>query len=101
MAISAVSGVSGALYGTNTNYAANMASLIAQRSQITNGSYARLLRAYVKKVGNREALNAYRATGSTTVTAASVTSNGTTESETVAPSFPAMNNPEGFEPPVR
>ena len=65
MAISAVSGVWGALYGTNTNYAANMASLIAQRSQITNGSYARLLRAYVKKVGNKAALDAYRSTGST------------------------------------
>ena len=71
------------------NAAADMASVALQRSQITNGSYGKLLKAYVKKVGNREALNAYRATGSTTVTAASVTSNGTTESETVAPSFPA------------
>lgn len=71
------------------NAAADMASVALQRSQITNGSYGKLMKAYVKKVGNREALNAYRATGSTTVTAASVTSNGTTETETSSLSLPA------------
>lgn len=83
MAISAVSGVWGALYGTNTNYAANMTSLIAQRSQITNGSYARLLRAYVKRVGNKAALDAYRSTGSTISSPSELDGENSSSSSTV------------------
>ncbi|MBR0091163.1 MAG: hypothetical protein IJP92_05650 [Lachnospiraceae bacterium] len=47
------------------NAANDMAALSAQRSQITSGSYGKLMKAYVGKVGNKAALNAYRSSGST------------------------------------
>ena len=47
------------------NAANDMSNVIAQRSQIQSGSYGKLMKAYVGKVGNKAALNAYRETGST------------------------------------
>ncbi|MBQ6733763.1 MAG: hypothetical protein IJR00_02530 [Lachnospiraceae bacterium] len=47
------------------NAANDMAALSAQRSQITSGSYGKLMKAYVGKVGNKAALNAYRSSGTT------------------------------------
>ena len=47
------------------NAANDMANLSAQRSQITSGSYGKLMKAYVGKVGNKAALNAYRSSGTT------------------------------------
>ena len=47
------------------NAAADFSSIISQRSQIKSGSYGKLMRAYVNKVGNKTALDAYRKTGTT------------------------------------
>lgn len=47
------------------NAASEMSNLIGQKSQIANGSYSKLMKAYVGKVGNKAALDAYRTTGST------------------------------------
>ena len=46
---------------------ASMSSLYGDYSQITSGAYGSLLKSYVKKVGNGNALKAYQETGSTTV----------------------------------
>jgi hypothetical protein len=48
------------------NYVNDMSNLISDYSSIKNGSYGSLMKSYVKKVGNKTALNAYRETGSTT-----------------------------------
>ena len=66
------------------NAAADMASVALQRSQITSGSYGRLMKAYVKQVGNKAALNAYRSTGSTTASVSSVASGSTDTTSTVS-----------------
>ncbi|MBR0163424.1 MAG: hypothetical protein IJQ12_01995 [Lachnospiraceae bacterium] len=58
------------------NAAADMSSVISQRSQIQNGSYGKLMKAYVGKVGNKAALNAYRSNGTTVQSATEVS--GTT-----------------------
>ena len=56
------------------NATADMANVAMQRSQITSGSYGRLMKAYVKEVGNKAALDAYRSNGTTaTSDTASVT----------------------------
>ena len=47
------------------NAASDMSNVISQRSQIQSGSYGKLMKAYVGKVGNKAALNAYRETGTT------------------------------------
>ena len=47
------------------NAAADFSSIISQRSQIKSGSYGKLMKAYVNKVGNKTALDAYRKTGTT------------------------------------
>ena len=47
------------------NAAADFSSIISQRSQIKNGSYGKLMKAYVNKVGNKTALDAYRKNGTT------------------------------------
>lgn len=46
---------------------ASMSSLYGDYSQIKSGAYGSLLKSYVKKVGNGNALKAYQETGSTTV----------------------------------
>lgn len=45
---------------------ASMSSLYGDYSQIKSGAYGTLLKSYVKKVGNGNALKAYQETGSTT-----------------------------------
>lgn len=87
----AVSGVSGVTSGYGVNYAAyaNMQTLSLQRAQIQNGSYRKLLKAYVKKVGNKAALEAYRKTGSTTVTASSITGTDTENDTAQQTALPA------------
>ncbi len=47
------------------NYISDMSNLISDYSSIKNGSYGTLMKSYVKKVGNRAALDAYKETGST------------------------------------
>ncbi len=47
------------------NYMSDMSNLISDYSSIKNGSYGTLMKSYVKKVGNRAALDAYKETGST------------------------------------
>lgn len=65
------------------NAASDMSSVISQRSQIQSGSYGKLMKAYVAKVGNQAALNAYRSTG-TTVQNASQLSTGTSSTTSAA-----------------
>lgn len=48
------------------DYMSSMSGLIGDYASIKNGSYGSLMKSYVKKVGNKAALNAYRETGSTT-----------------------------------
>lgn len=55
------------------NYVNDMSSLIGDYSTIKSGAYGSLVKAYVKKVGNQNALNAYRETGSTTTAVESAT----------------------------
>ncbi|MBR0165009.1 MAG: hypothetical protein IJQ12_10085 [Lachnospiraceae bacterium] len=76
MAVSGVGSVTTG-YGVNSYAWSTMQTLSLQRAQIKNGSYGKLLKAYVKKVGNKAALEAYRKTGSTTVTASSITGTDT------------------------
>ncbi|RKM54122.1 hypothetical protein D6853_14385 [Butyrivibrio sp. X503] len=47
------------------NYVNDMSNLVSDYSSIKNGSYGSLMKSYVKKVGNQNALDAYRKTGST------------------------------------
>lgn len=75
------------------NAAANMSSVISQRSQIQNGSYGKLMKAYVKKVGNKTALNAYRSTG-TTANSASDLAPSKTESESASVSSIKKRTPQ-------
>lgn len=49
------------------NYVNDMSNLLTDYSSIKSGAYGSLMKSYVKKVGNQNALNAYRETGSTTV----------------------------------
>ena len=60
-------GYSSLFNSLNGKYNANadMSNLIGNYSQIKSGSYGKLMKAYVKKVGNGAALDAYRTTGST------------------------------------
>ena len=78
MAVSAI-GSTTSYSGINTAAWNSMTTLTLQRAQIQNGSYGKLMKAYVKKVGNKAALDAYRSTGSTTVSAASLNSGSSTE----------------------
>ena len=47
------------------NYVNDMSNLLSDYSSLKNGSYGSLMKSYVKKVGNQNALDAYRKTGST------------------------------------
>ncbi len=64
------------------DYMSSMSGLIGDYASIKNGSYGSLMKSYVKKVGNKAALNAYRETGSTTAVdnAASTSSSSATSS---------------------
>ena len=59
----------------NFDLNASMSSLYGDYSQIKSGAYGSLMKSYVKKVGNGNALKAYQETGSTT---AAADSTGTT-----------------------
>lgn len=83
MAISGIGNTSN-LFSANYNAWDNMKALSLQRAQIQNGSYGKLLKAYVKKVGNKAALDAYRSTGSTTVSTSGLTSSETNNSSATA-----------------
>ncbi len=60
------------------DYISSMSSILGDYSQIKNGSYGSLMKSYVNKVGNKNALDAYRENGSTTTAAESIT--GTSKS---------------------
>ncbi len=49
----------------------SMSSLYGDYSQIKSGAYANLMKSYVNKVGNSNALKAYQETGSTTTATSS------------------------------
>jgi hypothetical protein len=68
-----------------------MSSLYGDYSTIKSGAYGSLMKSYVKKVGNKNALNAYRETGSTTTATDSVTS-GTTTKKTSASKSNFLDN---------
>ena len=68
------------------NAASDMSSIISQRSQIQNGSYGKLMKAYVKKVGNKTALNAYRSTGTTATSASDLAPSNASSSTTTTSS---------------
>lgn len=59
------------------NFSSDMSSVISQSSQIRNGSYAKLMKSYVNKVGNQNALKAYRETGTTVQSAQDINSSST------------------------
>ena len=54
------------------NYVNDMSNLLSDYSSIKNGSYGSLMKSYVNKVGNQNALDAYRKTGSTASVESSV-----------------------------
>ncbi|WP_026651887.1 hypothetical protein [Butyrivibrio proteoclasticus] len=60
------------------DYVSSMSGLLSDYSSIKNGSYGSLMKSYVNKVGNKNALNAYRETGST-ATAESVADTSSTK----------------------
>lgn len=62
------------------DYMSSMSGLLGDYASIKNGSYGSLMKSYVKKVGNKAALNAYRETGSTTTGVESATSSSSTAS---------------------
>ena len=66
------------------NAANDMAALSAQRSQITSGSYGKLMKAYVGKVGNKAALNAYRSSGTTVNSATDLNADTSSASSTAS-----------------
>ena len=76
-----MNGVSSLFSSMNGSYnaAADFSSIISQRSQIQNGSYGKLMKAYVNKVGNKTALNAYRNTGTTASASDVMTAKDTSE----------------------
>lgn len=59
----------------------SMSSLYGDYSTIKSGAYGNLMKAYVGKVGNKAALDAYRETGSTTTGEYSTTSKKTSASK--------------------
>lgn len=59
------------------NFSSDMSSVISQSSQIRNGSYAKLMKSYVNKVGNQNALKAFRETGTTVQSAQDINSSST------------------------
>ena len=63
----------------NFDYVSSMSGLLSDYSSIKNGSYGSLMKSYVNKVGNKNALNAYRETGSTTTAVDSATSTSTSK----------------------
>lgn len=72
----------------NFDYMSSMSGLLSDYSSIKNGSYGSLMKSYVNKVGNKNALNAYRETGSTTtVTESSGTTAATKKSSSSKTSF--------------
>ena len=78
MNINGVSSLFSSMSGSY-NAAADFSSIISQRSQIKNGSYGKLMKAYVNKVGNKTALDAYRKTGTTASASDVMTTKDTSE----------------------
>ena len=74
------------------NAANDMAALSAQRSQITSGSYGKLMKAYVGKVGNKAALDAYRSTGTTVNSATEISGSSATSAASSATSKYAVGS---------
>ena len=64
------------------NYVNDMSNILSDYSSIKSGAYGSLLKSYVKKVGNKNALDAYRTTGSTTTAVDSATSTTETTKKT-------------------
>ena len=70
---------------------ASMSSLYGDYSQIKSGAYGSLMKSYVKKVGNGNALKAYQETGSTT-TAADTASTTTSTKKSSASKSSFLDN---------
>ena len=71
----------------------SMSSLYGDYSQIKSGAYGSLMKAYVKKVGNKSALTAYQETGSTTVGAdGSVSSSSSSTTASTKKTSSSKNN---------
>lgn len=74
-----------ALFGSlNGSYNAmsSMSNILGNYNQIKSGQYSQLMKAYVDKVGNKEALNAYRTTGTTVQNAAEMSADKETSKTT-------------------
>ena len=69
------------------DYISSMSSLVSDYSSIKNGSYGSLMKSYVNKVGNKNALNAYRETGSTATATESVTGSSSKKTTVSKSSF--------------
>lgn len=69
------------------DYVSSMSGLLSDYSSIKNGSYGSLMKSYVNKVGNKNALNAYRETGSTYTSTEDAVSTSTKKSSTSKTSF--------------
>ncbi len=77
---------------------ASMSSLYGDYSQIKSGAYGTLLKSYVKKVGNGNALKAYQETGSTTTAVDSATSSSSTKKSesTATKTTPTTTSPDKY-----
>lgn len=69
------------------DYVSSMSGLLSDYSSIKNGSYGSLMKSYVNKVGNKNALNAYRETGSTTAATDSITGGSSKKTTTSKTNF--------------
>lgn len=69
------------------DYVSSLSNLMSDYSSIKNGSYGSLMKSYVNKVGNKNALNAYRETGSTTTATDSIASSSSKKTTTSKSSF--------------
>ncbi len=69
------------------DYVSSLSNIMSDYSSIKNGSYGSLMKSYVNKVGNKNALNAYRETGSTTTATDSITSSSTKKTQASKSNF--------------
>ncbi len=69
------------------DYVSSLSNIMSDYSSIKNGSYGSLMKSYVNKVGNKNALNAYRETGSTTTATDSIDSSSSKKTSSSKSSF--------------
>lgn len=66
------------------DYISSMSNLLSDYSSIKNGSYGSLMKSYVNKVGNKNALNAYRESGTTASISDTATSSSSKSTDSSA-----------------